>query len=933
MSLSQQNYEEEDECSNEAQALVQTQQHAHQAAAVEADHGSSASASAWQQGSAADTASAAETRNDILTGTSPLPIRSSGSGSSSTGRAHSVSARASPYARPSSSSSGRHHSAGGEIVNIPRTAQYHAVGMPARHPLGVQTESMQFDDASTDSVESGSADGRSEVASNESPSPSPSLRPPPTVVAAQRSRGPPLGDDEEDLLDQTSRFLLPLGIDAEVSSSDENNETAEDADGAAGRSGISSTASAGALATDDQQPETQQTPAATAAAIASSSYSSNAKDAVGCPICLDTIREAFMTACGHSFCYRCISQHLCERQNCPMCFQTLDIDQIYPNFALNKLILRKSAEAAEGGSGGTADTMQRPASLVRQLRDSVQDGATLDADEIDALLAVLQKKKQALRTSERRFEVATMRQFLTTARARKMAAMEVLRKELLVVDDDLEYMSAQLDGCRRVSAALQPDDAYADGLVAKARLVAPRTADTTCVQVPNAATTAGAASAASAAGAAAMMGDEPRNKRVDEHYSDLEAFYFSSRMRGGVSGGEAGLGEFLETLTTVARHERLRPVATLRYGDSTASTAIVASIEFDRDDEIFAVAGVTRKIKIYDFSNMVQQADIWNDLTQIARHRRIQGAKQAAGRRSEWWARDDDDNGGGGGGSPATDDAQALMPTALQYPVAEFTNRSKISCLSYNPYIKAQLACSDYEGMISLWDVSAGIPTMYLGEHEKRAWSVDFSQVDPTRLCSGSDDGKVKIWTTNRQQSVMTIEGKANVCCVRFSPVHSNIMSFGSADHNVHCFDLRAPSQPLCVLRGHSKAVSYTRFLSPDEIVSASTDSSLKLWSLRSQECVRTFSGHTNEKNFVGLTTSGSEWIACGSENNTMYAYHRNLSHPVVVHRFGNCNSVTGVEQPEDDPSLFVSAVCWKKKSNTMLSANSQGIIKVLDMA
>ncbi|KAJ2579652.1 hypothetical protein EV177_010720, partial [Coemansia sp. RSA 1804] len=153
--------------------------------------------------------------------------------------------------------------------------------MPARHPLGVQTESMQFDDASTDSVESGSADGRSDVASNESPSPSPSpsLRPPPTVVAAQRSRGPPLGDDEEDLLDQTSRFLLPLGIDAEVSSSDENNETAEDADGAAGRSGISSTASAGALATDDQQPETQQTPAATAAAIASSSYSSNTKDA------------------------------------------------------------------------------------------------------------------------------------------------------------------------------------------------------------------------------------------------------------------------------------------------------------------------------------------------------------------------------------------------------------------------------------------------------------------------------------------------------------------------------------------------------------------------------------------------------------------------------------------------------------------------------
>ncbi|KAJ2346762.1 hypothetical protein IWW50_005555, partial [Coemansia erecta] len=289
--------------------------------------------------------------------------------------------------------------------------------------------------------------------------------------------------------------------------------------------------------------------------------------------------------------------------------------------------------------------------------------------------------------------------------------------------------------------------------------------------------------------------------------------------------------------------------------------------------------------------------------------------------RHEWWDREGD-----------MEDEPAPASTMMQYPAAEYTNRSKISCLSFNPYIKAQLACSDYDGTVSLWDVNAGTPTMSLGEHEKRAWSLDFSHVDPTRLCSGSDDGKVKVWTTNRRSSVMTIEGKANVCCVRFNPLHGNILSFGSADHNVHCFDLRSPKQPLCVLRGHRKAVSYTRFLNPDEIISASTDSSLKLWNMRTQECVRTYTGHSNEKNFVGLTTSGGEWIACGSENNTMYAYYRNLSHPAVTHRFGNCNPVTGIEQPEDDPSLFVSAVCWKNKTNTVLSANSQGIIKVLEM-
>lgn len=39
---------------------------------------------------------------------------------------------------------------------------------------------------------------------------------------------------------------------------------------------------------------------------------------------------------------------------------------------------------------------------------------------------------------------------------------------------------------------------------------------------------------------------------------------------------------------------------------------------------------------------------------------------------------------------------------------------------------------------------------------------------------------------------------------------------------------------------------------------------------------VRTFRGHTNEKNFVGLTVN-SEYIACGSETNEVFVYHKVL--------------------------------------------------------
>jgi WD40 repeat protein len=42
-------------------------------------------------------------------------------------------------------------------------------------------------------------------------------------------------------------------------------------------------------------------------------------------------------------------------------------------------------------------------------------------------------------------------------------------------------------------------------------------------------------------------------------------------------------------------------------------------------------------------------------------------------------------------------------------------------------------------------------------EHEKRAWSVDFSRADPTKLASGSDDGTVKLWSINQVKLESTL--------------------------------------------------------------------------------------------------------------------------------------------------------------------------------
>lgn len=56
-----------------------------------------------------------------------------------------------------------------------------------------------------------------------------------------------------------------------------------------------------------------------------------------CPICMEIIKDAFLTACGHNFCYMCIFAHLRNKNNCPCCGYFLTTKHIFPNLLLNKV--------------------------------------------------------------------------------------------------------------------------------------------------------------------------------------------------------------------------------------------------------------------------------------------------------------------------------------------------------------------------------------------------------------------------------------------------------------------------------------------------------------------------------------------------------------------------------------------------------------------
>ncbi|GMN22134.1 hypothetical protein TIFTF001_043457 [Ficus carica] len=488
-----------------------------------------------------------------------------------------------------------------------------------------------------------------------------------------------------------------------------------------------------------------------------------------CPICMQTIRDAFLTACGHSFCYMCIITHLGNKSDCPCCSHFLTTKQLFPNFLLDKLLRKTSARQ-----------ILKTASPVEHFRQALQQGCEVSIKEVDTLLALLVEKKRKMEQEEAERNMQILLDFLHCLRKQKVEELNEVQTDLQFIKEDISSVERhRMDLYRareRYSLKLRT---VGDDL--SARKPWPSLTDK-CNSGPisNPLNLRGGMSSGNLQtkkmegwGQVSSVGHQRkdavsgsdsqyinqsglavvRKKRVHAQFSDLQDCYLQKR-RQLVNqsynpqerdkkvihreGYNVGLANFQSVLSTFTRYSRLRVIAELRHGDLFHSASIVSSIEFDRDDELFATAGVSRCIKVFDFSSVVNE------------------------------------------------------PADLHCPVVEMSTRSKLSCLSWNKTVKNQIASSDYEGIVTVWDVNTRQSVMEYEEHEKRAWSVDFSRTEPSRLVSGSDDCKVKVWCTKQEASVLNIDMKANICCVKYNP--------GSSDHIalIEALDIRPRCMQTC---------------------------------------------------------------------------------------------------------------------------------------
>ncbi|XP_049780505.1 E3 ubiquitin-protein ligase COP1-like isoform X2 [Schistocerca cancellata] len=636
-----------------------------------------------------------------------------------------------------------------------------------------------------------------------------------------------------------------------------------------------------------------------------------------CPVCFELIEEAHITRCGHTFCYRCISKSVESCGRCPKCgFSLSSREQVFPNFLLNELVSKyKSKVMGTSEAGLTRDASGESLLGPDGLRDFVAtESLNLTLPDVNVILEVLTQRKHLLEAESCAAQNKLLYEFLTHLLQQKEEQLSQLTREVALIKRDIGEVENILKEVHTKCPKLEKEPSTSGSTLGLKKELSSEGPGKLSKEE----------SMSEAMGPDGFTGSQKnldssatslalRRKRMHAHFDDFVQCYFNSRAKELMFGGSMdksfggsmdksfggsmdksfggsidrtampssesqGLNAFRENLVKFSRYNSLRPLATLNYSsDIFNNSTIVSSIEFDKDNEFFAIAGVTKRIKVFDYGAVIRDT------------------------------------------------------VDIHYPCVEMVSNSKISCVSWNSYHKSTLASSDYEGTVTVWDAVSGQRVKTFQEHEKRCWSVDFNDVDTRLIASGSDDARVKLWSLNIDRSVASLEAKANVCCVKFNPRSSCHLAFGSADHCVHYYDLRNMKEPLSVFKGHRKAVSYVKFLNKEEIVSASTDSQLKMWNINNPHCLRSFVGHINEKNFVGLATDG-DYVACGSENNALYVYYKGLTKQLFSFKFDAVKSVLEKDRKEDDVNEFVSAVCWRQHSNIVVAANSQGIIKILEL-
>ena len=176
------------------------------------------------------------------------------------------------------------------------------------------------------------------------------------------------------------------------------------------------------------------------------------------------------------------------------------------------------------------------------------------------------------------------------------------------------------------------------------------------------------------------------------------------------------------------------------------------------------------------------------------------------------------------------------------------------------PMDRTVVATASLDGTARLWDAGACREIGPLSDdgsgraHREGVRAIAFSR-DGRRVVTGSYDNSARVWDAATRRSIAVLPAEpdpdkprelrlghiADVFSVAFSPIDDDIVATGSYDTTARIWDISDPSAVTSRgLIGHLKEV-YSVAFSPDgtELATASTDDSVRIWSVASGQMIR----------------------------------------------------------------------------------------------
>jgi len=246
---------------------------------------------------------------------------------------------------------------------------------------------------------------------------------------------------------------------------------------------------------------------------------------------------------------------------------------------------------------------------------------------------------------------------------------------------------------------------------------------------------------------------------IQSNFDGIMDNYIQLRMPDVNTANNNGVENWGNSLSELTKYVSFHKLASFNFNDT------VCSMDFNKDEELFAAGGITKQLKVYVYQSIFDNSDI------------------------------------------------------MKYPVQDMCCDGKITSISFNHFLRGELGFGSHNGAVTLPDIHAGSHLRIMKEHQDRCWAVHWNQHDTKMIASVSNDCTVKIWASNMGHSAGGIHAKGSVFTVCFHPTARYFLVHGCAENNVYYHDLRNTRNHLYVLKGHKNAITYCQFANDQELI------------------------------------------------------------------------------------------------------------------